>query len=126
MTQTNKNIELVEQYFQLFNKHEWEKLAAMYAENAKFKDPSLGPGVVAQSREQFVQKYSGLQEIFPDVNDEVLQIYPSGDKHVIVEFVSRGTAPDSSAFELPICTIFTIEKGQITGDFTYYDNFEEE
>ena len=45
---------------------------------------------------------------------------------MIVEFISTGTAEDGSQFELPICTIFTIENGKITKDFTYYDNFNEE
>ena len=63
--------------------------------------------------------------VFPELYDEVIQVYPSGDNHIIVEFVSTGTAPDDSKFELPICTIFTFENGKITKDFTYYDNFEE-
>ena len=63
--------------------------------------------------------------MIPDVKDKVIQTYPSGDNHIIVEFVSSGTAPDNSKFELPICTIFTIENGLITKDFTYFDNFEE-
>jgi ketosteroid isomerase-like protein len=123
--QNNKNIDLINQYFTSFNNHEWDKIASMYTENAEFKDPSLGQGIVVQTREQFVQKYSELNAVFPDINDEVIQIYPSGDKNVIVEFISSGTAPDGSRFELPICTIFTIENGQITKDFTYYDNFDE-
>ena len=126
MQQTDKNLELVKQYFNHFNEHEWEKMAAMYTENAEFKDPSLGPGIVIQTRDQIMEKYSGLNEVFPDIRDEIVQVYPSGDKHVIVEFVSKGTAPDGSEFELPIATIFTIENGKITKDFTYYDNFEEE
>jgi steroid delta-isomerase-like uncharacterized protein len=125
MTQNDKNIELIKQYFTLFNNHDWPKMASMYTEEAQFKDPSLGPGVITQTREQVVKKYSELNQIFSDINDDVVQIYPSGDKHVIVEFISRGTGPDGSKFELPICTIFTIENGQITNDFTYYDNFEE-
>jgi steroid delta-isomerase-like uncharacterized protein len=125
MMQNNKNIDLINQYFTSFNNHEWDKIASMYTENAEFKDPSLGQGIVVQTREQFVQKYSELNAVFPDINDEVIQIYPSGGKNVIVEFISSGTAPDGSRFELPICTIFTIENGQITKDFTYYDNFDE-
>ena len=117
--------ELVKQYFTLFNQHQWDKMAAMYSETAEFKDPSLGQGVVKQTRAQIIEKYSELQEVFPDIKDEVVSIYPSGDQHVVVEFVSTGTAPDKSKFELPICTVFTIENGLITKDFTYYDNFEE-
>lgn len=122
---TSENTVLVNQYFEHFNQHDWDKMAALYSETAEFKDPSLGQGIVKQSREQVAQKYRELSEVFPDLSDSVVQVYPSGEKHVIVEFVSSGTAPDGSKFELPICTIFTIEDGQITKDYTYYDNFEE-
>lgn len=119
------NVDLVNQYFEHFNNHNWEKMAELYTETAEFKDPSLGQGIVTQTLEQIVQKYSELSETFPDLSDKVLQVYPTGEKHIIVEFVSSGTAPDGSEFELPICTIFTIKNGKITKDFTYYDNFEE-
>ncbi|MBV5313049.1 MAG: nuclear transport factor 2 family protein [Prolixibacteraceae bacterium] len=120
----NANEKLVKEYFEHFNKHDWAKMAGMYAEPAEFKDPSLGPGIVSQTHEQVIAKYSQLSELFTDLKDEIVNIYPSGEKHIIVEFKSTGTAPDSTKFELPICTIFTIENGIITKDFTYYDNFE--
>ena len=125
-TMATDNEKLVTQYFEHFNKHDWAKMAAMYSDTAEFKDPSLGPGIVKQTRQQIIDKYSELQKMIPDVTDKVIQTYLSGDKHIIVEFVSSGTAPDGSRFELPICTIFTIENGKITKDFTYYDNFGEE
>lgn len=120
-----ENEKIVQQYYEVFNKHDWEKMSNMYTEISDFKDPSLGSGIVKQTRQQIIEKYSGLGEMFPDVKDEIVQIYPSGNNHIIVEFVSSGTAPDGSKFELPICTIFTIENGLITKDFTYYDNFED-
>jgi ketosteroid isomerase-like protein len=49
-------------------------------------------------------------------------MYPSGVKHITVEFISKGTGPDGKAFELPICTVLTVEDGKIAKDFTYYDN----
>ena len=116
---------IVRQYFEHFNNHDWTSMAKMYTETAEFKDPSLGPGLVKQTRQQIIEKYSGLCEIFPDIKDSVLQIYSSGNNHIIVEFVSSGTALDSTQFELPICTIFTIENGLISKDFTYFDNFAE-
>lgn len=122
---SSANEALVKQYFAHFNQHEWEKMANMYTETADFKDPSLGQGVVKQTRTQTIEKYKELNQIFPNLHDEVMQIYPSGQNHIIVEFVSSGTAPDNSNFTLPICTIFTIENGKITKDFTYYDNFDE-
>lgn len=122
---TINNEKLVKQYFEYFNNHDWKKMAEMYIETADFKDPSLGPGTVKQTRHQIEEKYADLNKVFPDLHDKVIQIYPSGEKHIIVEFVSTGTALDHSKFELPICTIFTIENGLITKDFTYFDNFEE-
>lgn len=120
-----ENEQLVKQYFEYFNNHQWKEMAELYTERAEFKDPSLGNGVVPQTRAQIIEKYAGMKNTFPDIHDELVQVYPSGDRHVIVEFISKGTAPDGSKFELPICTIFTIENGKITKDYTYYDNFEE-
>lgn len=120
-----KNQELVKMYFDHFNKHEWEKMADLYSETAEIKDPSIGKSMVKQTKQQIIQRYSELSGIFPNLKDEIVQIYPSGEKHMIVEFVSSGTAADGSNFLLPICVIFTIENGKITKDFSYYDDFEE-
>jgi hypothetical protein len=124
-TDETANEKLIKSYYGHFNKHDFKSMAAMYADTADFKDPSLGKGIVKQTRQQTDKKYSELVKIFPDLHDEVVQTYLSDSKHIIVEFVSTGTGPDGIKFELPICTIFTIENGLITKDFTYYDNFEE-
>ena len=122
---TTDNERLVKQYFEHFNNHDFVKMANMYAETTAFKDPSLGTGIVMQTRQQTIDKYTELAKIFPDLHDQVIQTYPSGENHIIVEFVSTGTGPDKVKFELPICTILTFEKGLITKDFTYFDNFDE-
>ncbi|MFL0161567.1 nuclear transport factor 2 family protein [Aquirufa salirivi] len=118
-----KNKELINQYFTLFNQHDWKALSEMYADSAEFKDPTSGMKVIKKSKAQFVEEYSGLQQQFPNVHDQVVNVYPSGDKHVTVEFVSTGTGADQKKFELPIAVIFRIENGKIDQDFTYYDNF---
>lgn len=118
------NEQFVKKYFQLFNQHQWQEISELYVENAEFKDPSLGSGIVKLSRQEFVRKYSKLNKMSPNLKDEIKTIYISGQNNVIVEFVSTGTAPDNTKFELPICTIFTIENRKITKDFTYYDNFD--
>ncbi len=122
----SNNEKILKQYFEYFNNHEFDKMANMYADTADFKDPSLGQGIVKQTRKQTAEKYTELALIFPDLHDQVIQTYPSGNNHIIVEFVSSGTGPDKVKFELPICTIFTIENGLITKDYTYFDNFEED
>ncbi|MEL6943949.1 MAG: nuclear transport factor 2 family protein [Bacteroidota bacterium] len=91
----------------------------------KIKDPSLGFGTFKRTCAETITQYTELSQIFPDVRDSVLQIYPSGDKNVIVEFISTGTAPDGTVFTLPLCAIFEIENGLINKDYVYYDNFEE-
>ena len=116
---------IVKQYFEHFNKHEWKELADMYSPVSDFKDPSFGTEMITQTRKQTIEKYSQLNAVFPDLHDEVVNVYPSDEKHIIVEFVSTGTAADSTKFKLPICTIFTIENGKITKDFTYFDNFDD-
>jgi ketosteroid isomerase-like protein len=122
--QTDKNELIVKQYFEHFNNHEWQKMADMYIDNAEFKDPSVGTEVFKMSKRAVVTKYSELANMFPDLKNSVIKTYPSGDKNIIVEFVTVGTAPDSSVMVLPICTIFTVENGKITKDLSYYDNFE--
>ena len=123
-SQQEQNQALIERYFKHFNNHNWQKMAELYVEKAEFKDPSLGNGIVKMTRAEIQAKYSELNQVFPDIHDKVIKTYPSGDKNITVEFVSSGTAPDGSSFKLPICTIFTIENGKITQDFSYFDNFD--
>ena len=107
--------------FQYFNQHEWKKMAEMYAENAQFLDPSFGSEYVSQTREQTASKYAEMEKMFPDLHDEIVGMYSSGDK-VIVEFVATGSSGDSIKFKLPIAAILTIQDGKIVKDATYYDN----
>jgi len=120
----NEKVEaFVTDYFKRFNAHDWESMASLYSPEAQFKSPTLGFGVHARSREDIVQEYTELSQIFPDLRDSVVSVHTAGPEHVVVEFISTGTDPSGEAFVLPICTIFKIENGLITEDFTYYDNF---
>ncbi|MFN3848251.1 MAG: nuclear transport factor 2 family protein [Spirosomataceae bacterium] len=119
---TAANKAIIETYYTHFNKHDWQKMAEMYADSAQMKDPAYGNKAVKMTPAEIQKKYEELNKTIPDVKDSVVSMYHSGD-NVIVEFVSTGTSPDNSKFELPICTIFEIKNGKITKDFTYYDNF---
>jgi ketosteroid isomerase-like protein len=114
--------EFVKKYFEYFNAHNWQAMANMYIDSADFKDPSLGKTMVKQTRQETASKYKALAEVFPNIHDEIINIYPSNEKHIVVEFVSSGTSADGKSFTLPICTIFTFENNKITKDFTYFDN----
>lgn len=122
MAAPSDNLAIVRRVYDCFNRHDWEGMAALYADPCEFKDPSFGTQPVWQTPAQVREKYAEMSALFPDLHDEVVATYPSGDQYVIVEFISSGTSPDGSKWALPICTIFTIEAGKIIGDYTYYDN----
>jgi ketosteroid isomerase-like protein len=116
-----QNEQRVRQLFEHFNAHDWNSMVALYADSAQCKDPSYGPNMVKMSRQDIQSKHEELQKMAPDIRDDVVAIYPSG-QHVVVEFVSSGTLPDGQKMRVPICSILTFEKGKIVQDFTYYDN----
>lgn len=120
---TTHSEQVVRQLFEHFNKHQWEAMAALYADTATFRDPSLGIDLVQQTRQETITKYRELEKMVPDVKDELTAVHACGDQFVTVEFLSTGTGPDGKPFRLPICAVLKVENGKITQDFTYYDNF---
>ncbi|MBA4054468.1 MAG: nuclear transport factor 2 family protein [Marivirga sp.] len=106
--------------FDAFNQHEWGKMAGYYSDSALFLDPAFGKEYVTQSRASIIQKYKGFEEAFPDIQDQIVGMYASGDK-VTVEFISTGNSPDGTSFRLPIVTVLTITNNLIVKDATYYD-----
>jgi ketosteroid isomerase-like protein len=116
----NENAGVVKSMFDSFNRHDWKAMADHYIDSASFLDPSYGLEYVKQSRSQLIEKYGEMQNVFPDIHDEIVGTYPSGDK-VIVEFISSGKAADGTSFKLPISCILTLKDARIVKDATYYD-----
>lgn len=116
------NIKMTLQLFDHFNKHDWVSYASLYADSSEFLDPSFGKKEIIQSREETIKKYAELARTIPDIKDSLVSIERSGNKSIIVEFVSKGTLPDKSKLYLPICTILEFKDGKITSDHTYFDN----
>lgn len=115
-----QNVALTNKMFEAFNKHDWQAMASYYTNDALFLDPSFGKDYVTKTQQETAAKYSELQKMFPDLHDEVVGIYPSGDK-VTVEFIATGTMGDSISFKLPIASVLTFKDGKIIRDATYYD-----
>jgi limonene-1,2-epoxide hydrolase len=118
----NKNREAVEKLFDHFNHHNWKKMAALYTEKAAFLDPSLGKTKVILTREEIITKYTSLSKAFPDVHDSILTISCIGKNQVLVEFISSATTANGVKWQLPICSVFSLNNGLIAEDYTYYDN----
>ncbi len=116
-----QNKETATQMFAAFNAHNWQQMTSYYAPDADYLDPAYGMGYVRKSSGEIVEKYSGLEKMFPDIHDEVKGMYASNDK-VTIEFISTGSSGDSIKFTLPICAVLTFQNGKIIRDATYYDN----
>jgi len=116
----DNNTATAKKMFAAFNEHQWQAMADFYTDSASFLDPSFGKEYITQSRAAVVEKYTGFQDVFPNIHDEVVGMYPSCDK-VTVEFISTGTAADGTSFKLPIVTVLTFNNGLIVKDATYYD-----
>lgn len=114
------SVAIVSKMFEAFNQHDWDKMAGYYSDPALFLDPAFGKEYVTQSREAVIEKYRGLQEAFPDIHDEIVGMYASGNK-VTVEFISTGNSSDGISFKLPIVAVLTITDDKIIKDATYYD-----
>lgn len=115
-----KNVVIAHSMFDAFNNHNWQKMASYYSEDATFLDPSYGTDYVTKTRSEIVAKYEALEKLFPDIHDQIIGTYPSGDK-VTLEFISTGTVSDTIKFKLPIITVLTFKNGLIVKDATYYD-----
>src|SRR5690349_9648130 len=76
----NENIEVVRSMFASFNRHDWKAMADHYIDSASFLDPSFGKNYIVQSKIDLAAKYEEMQKSLPDIHDEVIGIYPSGDK----------------------------------------------
>lgn len=119
--QREANITATKKLYEHFNAHDWKAMADMYVENAEFLDPTFGTEYVTQTRQQIVDKYSGLNQMFSDAHDEIKEIYAVDDK-VIVQFVATGNSGDSIQLKLPICSVLTFKDGKIVRDASYFDN----
>lgn len=100
-TTSKRNEAIAWQLFEHFNRHDWKRMAALYTETADFKDPSFGKTTVQQTRAQTIEKYSQLQQMFPDLRDSVIAVYPSGEHHITIEFIFKGTSARGASFVLP-------------------------
>jgi len=110
-------LELTKDLFQAFNAHDWEAMIEFYADSFVYESP----GIRFNTREQVLRYYREMNQVFPDIQDSVVNYYPSGNS-VVVEFVARGTAADGTKLDLPILGVLTFENGKIVRDATYYDN----
>jgi len=118
-----RNLDIAQRAFDTFNAHDWEAHANLFSDPCTYLDPSYGEHPVRKTRAEKIQKYRELEQYAPDIRDSITGLLAIGDK-VVVQFISMGTEQTTNGpnrWELPICTIFTIDDGRIVRDDTYYD-----
>jgi len=124
MDSLENNIEIAKKSFAAFNAHNWEEQAGYFSDTCQYLDPSYGDIHVVKSRIEKIEKYSKMEEMSPDIKDEITSIFGIDDK-VVIQFNSSGTAKTDQGvykWSLPICCVFTFKDGIIIKDETYYTN----
>lgn len=116
-----QNIELTQKMFAAFNAHNWQEMASCYSAEAQYLDPAYGSVFVTKTHQEIVAKYFEMQQMFPNINDSIVEMQAVNNQ-VVVQFVSSGSSGDSIQLKLPICTVLTFANGKIVKDATYYDN----
>ncbi|MEJ8801869.1 nuclear transport factor 2 family protein [Pontibacter sp. H249] len=129
ITTQPQTVQVMQQMFEAFNKHDLEAMAALYADDAVFTSPEMiepkkGKAAVAEI-------YGPLFEMAPDVQDEVKHYIYNGKDEIAVEFLSKGTVENigpndpphmkGKEFELKIFCRLKVKDGKIIEDVTYYD-----
>jgi len=108
------NQKLVEESFDCFNKHEWEKIPDLCTDVAKIGDPSIAKLLVKQGKEKIMERHLKLGFIYPNFKNDIVHIYNLGDPHTIIKVLSPGIAIYGSKFILPFCVTYTTKRGKIT------------
>jgi predicted ester cyclase len=82
------NVDAVRVGFDLFNKHDWKALTAVYAADAVLSDQSA-PADYAGSK-AIEKQFKEIGKAFPDVKEEITAIWGAGD-YVVAESTLTGT-----------------------------------
>lgn len=115
----------------MFEEHDAEAVARLYAADAVYSDPALGQ---LQGTQAIKEAYEGFLAAFPDISSNVVNVIGS-DNMLAGELKVRGThtgplelgtgntVPATGRnFELDVCWIGRIDSdGLIAEDRTYYD-----
>ncbi len=108
--------QLTKEIFEAFNSHDWEKMVSYYAEKVEY----VSPDGRFETKAEVLAYYKGMHQAFPDIHDEIVSLYPSGNS-VVVEFIATATTPDGGRMHLPILGVLTFENGKVVRDVTYFD-----
>ena len=121
---------LAEQYFDAFNRRDFDLGASLVAEECEWLH--VATGEVFRGPEGYKESASRWTRAFPDATVVIVRVLHSGTD-LAVEVIARGRhegtlltwtgeiPPTGRSSELRLCYVMTVEHGKITDARIYYD-----
>ena len=122
-------VEVVRRFFQAYNAHDRELMAASYSEWGSFAAPG---GLTMQGRKDAAAFDRSWLAAFPDLAITLTTVRADG-AGVVVEGVARGThlgplrlldrevMPMGRSVEVPFCAVYSVDDGLIASAHLQYD-----
>jgi|SRR5579859_711553 len=119
---SEQSIRVVQEFFEAWNAHDWDRWEQLHAEEAHHAGPDHAQPLVG--REPILKAHTGLAKVFPDFCYEITRIFAQGDL-VCAEWILTGTqegampvpggkaAPSGKSIRVPGCFVFQVADGKV-------------
>jgi steroid delta-isomerase-like uncharacterized protein len=120
-------IEVVKRYFDAWNRHDADAIAALFVEGGTYSNPIAGQGLTGQATADFAK---GLFTAFPDASFEIVSIGDTGGGLVATQWLARGTntgpladgsPPTGRPLTVPGASFTQVEGDKIRSEHAYHD-----
>lgn len=118
-------LDVAQQYFDAWSRHDDDAIAATFAEEGTYHDPSSGE-ITGAAIGEYANR---LWQAFPDLSFELISVAEAGPTTVAAQWLMRGTnagpfnglPPSGRAVSLPGSDFIEIENGRIRSVRGYFD-----
>jgi steroid delta-isomerase-like uncharacterized protein len=120
-------IEVVKRYFDAWNRHDADAIAALFAEGGTYSNPIAGQGLTGQAIASYAK---GVFTAFPDASFEIVSIGDTGGGLVAWQWLGRatntgpladGSPPTGRSVRLPGASFTQVESDKIRSEQAYHD-----
>ena len=84
-------LDVVQRYFEAWNRHDATALVATFSRGGTYRDPAGGPGLKGEALASFAR---GLWQVFPDLSFELVCAAETAPDRVAAAWRLRGTHTD--------------------------------
>jgi steroid delta-isomerase-like uncharacterized protein len=120
-------IEVVKRYFDAWNRHDADAIAALFVEGGTYSNPIAGQGLTGQATADFAKR---LFTAFPDASFKIVSIGDTGGGLVATQWLARGTntgpladgsPPTGRPLTVPGASFTQVEGDKIRSEQAYHD-----